>query len=254
VATKERKKNPVPPFITSKLQQASRFPVKKTMMVAQQLYEGIELPGEEAAVGLITYMRTDSVRVADQALLDVREHIGATFGADYLPAQPNTYRVKQAAQDAHEAIRPTSMAYSPEQVRAHLTPDQFSLYRLIWNRFVASQMVPATFDDTTIDITALDYLFRAKGSVPKFAGWLAVYGASKEEAEESERTERPAVAPGSQADSEEELDGAQLPVVKQGQTLTLKTLTPEQKFTQPPPHARFAASAGNRQISFANFV
>jgi DNA topoisomerase-1 len=217
------------------LQQASRFPVKKTMMVAQQLYEGIELPGEEAAVGLITYMRTDSVRVADQALLDVREHIGATFGADYLPAQPNTYRVKQAAQDAHEAIRPTSMAYSPEQVRAHLTPDQFSLYRLIWNRFVASQMVPATFDDTTIDITALDYLFRAKGSVPKFAGWLAVYGASKEEAEESERTERPAVAPGSHADSEEELDGAQLPVVKQGQTLTLKTLTPEQKFTQPPP-------------------
>src|SRR6186713_202974 len=204
VQTKERRKNPVPPFITSKLQQASRFPVKKTMMVAQQLYEGIQLPDEEAPVGLITYMRTDSVRVADQALDDVRGHIGTTYGADYVPEQANRYKVKTTAQDAHEAIRPTAMQYHPEAVRAHLTPDQFYLYRLIWNRFVASQMTPATFDDTTVDIAAADYTFRAKGSVPKFAGWLAVYETAKDEAEESERTEKPAPNPNAaQADAEE---------------------------------------------------
>src|SRR6187402_3078284 len=185
VATKERKKNPVPPFITSKLQQASRFPVKKTMMVAQQLYEGIELPGEDAPIGLITYMRTDSVRVADQALDEVRDHIRTQFGDAFVPEQANKFKVKATAQDAHEAIRPTSMAYHPEQVRAHLTPDQYYLYRLIWNRFVGSQMAPAVFDDTTVDITAADYLFRAKGSVPKFAGWLAVYQGTGE-ADESE--------------------------------------------------------------------
>ena len=235
VLRKERRKPALPPFITSRLQQASRFPVKKTMMMAQQLYEGIELPGEEAAVGLITYMRTDSVRVSDQALLDVREHIGATYGKDYVPTTPNTYKVKQAAQDAHEAIRPTSMSYPPEAVRAHLTPDQFYLYRLVWNRFVASQMTPATFDDTTIEITAADYLFRAKGSVPKFAGWLAVYGQAKDEVEESERTERPTPKPGVQADADEDAGTAVLPVVEKGQTLDVKSLTPEQKFTQPPP-------------------
>ena len=146
------------------------------MMMAQQLYEGIQLPDEEAPVGLITYMRTDSVRVADQALEEVREYVGRQFGADYVPAQPNKFKVKTNAQDAHEAIRPTSMVHHPEAVRAHLTPDQYYLYRLIWNRFVASQMTPATFDDTSVDITAADYLFRAKGSVPKFPGWLAVYG------------------------------------------------------------------------------
>ena len=128
VTTKERKKGAVPPFITSKLQQASRFPVKKTMMIAQQLYEGIELPGE-GAVGLITYMRTDSTRVADQALTDVREFIGQQFGPDYVPEKPNVYKAKADAQDAHEAIRPTSMQYHPETVRAHLTPDQYYLYR-----------------------------------------------------------------------------------------------------------------------------
>jgi len=237
VQTKERKKHAVPPFITSKLQQASRFPVKKTMMIAQQLYEGIELPGEEAAVGLITYMRTDSVRVGDQALMDVREHIGTAYGPEYLPKEANRFKVKQTAQDAHEAIRPTSMAYPPDVVRPHLTADQYSLYRLIWNRFVASQMAPATFDDTTVEITAGDYLFRAKGSVPKFAGWLAVYGQAKDEAEESERTERPAPAAGVQADAEDEGGTAVLPVLKEGQTLTVKGITPEQKFTQPP--ARF---------------
>ena len=242
IATKERKKNSVPPFITSKLQQASRFPVKKTMMVAQQLYEGIELPGEDAPIGLITYMRTDSVRVADQALQEAREHIGAQFGDAYVPEQPNRFRVKANAQDAHEAIRPTSMKYHPEEVRAHLTQDQYYLYRLIWNRFVASQMMPAVFDDTTVDITGQSgsrpaYTFRAKGSVPKFAGWLAVYGQGTTEAEESERTEQPAKpADGAQAESEE--DSAQsgvLPALSEGQTVDLKELTPDQKFTQPPP-------------------
>src|SRR3954469_7768451 len=150
VTTKERKKNAVPPFITSKLQQAARFPVKKTMMIAQQLYEGIELPGEES-VGLITYMRTDSTRVSEQALTDVREFIGTKYGPDYVPDKPNIYKAKADAQDAHEAIRPTSMLYDPEMVRAQLTPDQLYLYRLIWNRFVASQMPPATFDETTVD-------------------------------------------------------------------------------------------------------
>ena len=151
--TKERKRNAAPPFITSKLQQTARFPVKKTMMLAQQLYEGgIEIPGLTG--GLITYMRTDSVRVADEALAAVREHIKAAFGDDYLPEKPNVYKTKADAQDAHEAIRPTSLQHDPETVRQYLTPDQYSLYRLIWNRFVASQMPPATFDETTVDVTA----------------------------------------------------------------------------------------------------
>ena len=122
-------------------------------MIAQQLYEGIELPGE-GAVGLITYMRTDSTRVADQALTDVREFIGQKFGPDYVPEKPIYYKTKADAQDAHEAIRPTSMQYDPDAVRAHLTPDQYYLYRLIWNRFVASQMPAATFDETTVDVEA----------------------------------------------------------------------------------------------------
>ena len=175
VATKERKRNAAPPFITSKLQQTARFPVKKTMMLAQQLYEGgIEIPGLTG--GLITYMRTDSVRVADEAIVAVREHIKAAFGDDYLPEKPNVYKTKADAQDAHEAIRPTSLQHDPETVRQYLTPDQYSLYRLIWNRFVASQMPPATFDETTVDVTAGDYMFRVKGTVPKFAGWMATYG------------------------------------------------------------------------------
>ena len=227
VTTKERKKSAVPPFITSKLQQASRFPVKKTMMIAQQLYEGIELPGE-GAVGLITYMRTDSTRVADQALTDVREFIGQKFGPDYVPEKPNIYRAKADAQDAHEAIRPTSMLYHPDEVRSHLTPDQYYLYRLIWNRFVASQMPPATFDETTVDVEASKYLFRVKGSVPKFAGWMAVY--NQEPAED--RT----AGPGPDASSAEDDDGANvLPPLTEGDRLDLRALKPEQKFTQPPP-------------------
>ena len=121
-------------------------------------------------------MRTDSVRVSDDALTAVREHITTAFGAGYLPEKPNVYKTKADAQDAHEAIRPTSLQYDPETVRPFLTPDQYSLYRLIWNRFVASQMLPATFDETTVDVTAADYVFRVKGTVPKFAGWMATYG------------------------------------------------------------------------------
>jgi len=226
VVTKERKKAAVPPFITSKLQQAGRFPVKKTMMIAQQLYEGIELPGE-GAVGLITYMRTDSTRVSEQALTDVRELIGRKFGPDYVPEKPNTYKTKADAQDAHEAIRPTSMQYDPESIRGLLTPDQYYLYRLIWNRFVASQMPPATFDETTVDINAGRYVFRVKGSVPKFAGWMAVYN--------QETVEERIAGPGPDAASSEDDDGSSvLPPLKEGDTLELRELKPEQKFTQPP--------------------
>lgn len=235
VTTKERKKHAVPPFITSKLQQASRFPVKKTMMIAQQLYEGVELPGE-GSVGLITYMRTDSTRVSEQALGEVRQFIGGRYGTDSVPEKPNFYRAKADAQDAHEAIRPTSMLYHPDEVRPHLTDDQYYLYRLIWNRFVASQMTPATFDDTTVDINAtprgskVGYLFRVKGSVPKFAGWLAVYNQPLVPGEE-ERT-----GPGPDAHSAEDDDASGvLPALAQGDALSLRDLKPEQKFTQPPP-------------------
>jgi DNA topoisomerase-1 len=227
VTTRERRRNAVPPFITSKLQQASRFPVKKTMMIAQQLYEGVVLPGE-GAVGLITYMRTDSTRVSDQALGEVRQFIGSAFGPDYVPEKPNYFRAKADAQDAHEAIRPTSMQYHPDVVRPHLTGDQYYLYRLIWNRFVASQMPPATFDETTVDIKAGEYLFRVKGSVPKFAGWLAVYN---QEPAAEERT-----GPGPDAASADDEDAAGLlPALAKGDELTLRELKPEQKFTQPPP-------------------
>jgi DNA topoisomerase-1 len=236
VATKERRKSAPPPFITSKLQQSARFPVKKTMMVAQQLYEGIDLPGEDAAIGLITYMRTDSVRVADQALDEVRARIAADFGESHVPEQPNRYKIKATAQDAHEAIRPTSMQYHPDDVRPHLTQDQYYLYRLIWNRFVASQMTQAIFDDTTVDITAGQYTFRAKGSVPKFAGWLAVYGQSTAEADESERLERPTPAKDSPAgEPDDDAMSGVLPALTEGQTLDVRELKPEQKFTQPPP-------------------
>ena len=200
VVTKERKRHAPPPFITSKLQQTARFPVKKTMMLAQQLYEGIELPGlgADGPVGLITYMRTDSVRVSDEAVTAARDHIKSTFGDVYVPERPNYYKAKADAQDAHEAIRPTSMQYGPEVVRSYLNADQYSLYRLIWNRFVASQMPPALSDDTTVDISAGDYVFRVKGTTPTFAGWLAAHGgvASEQARDEpvrdtSDATKRP---------------------------------------------------------------
>jgi len=226
VTTRDRKRHAPPPFITSKLQQSARFPVKKTMLIAQQLYEGIELPGlgVDGPVGLISYMRTDSVRVSDEALTAVREHIGATFGAEYLPEKPVYFKSRTDAQDAHEAIRPTSLQYDPETVKPFLTPDQYSLYRLIWNRFVASQMAPATFDETTVDISAGDYQFRVKGSVPKFAGWTATYALAAGPSSEIEKAEG----------DEDDASGV-LPSLREGDQLELKVLRPEQKFTQPPP-------------------
>ena len=224
VTTKERKRNPTPPFITSKLQQdASRkfgFPVKKTMMVAQKLYEGIEL-GSEGAVGLITYMRTDSTRVSDAAMEEVRSYIGSEFGDKYLPAKPTFYKSKKAAQDAHEAIRPTDVTRTPESLASKLGPDELKLYRLIWQRFVASQMTAAVFDQTTIDIAAGRFTFRSTGSVQKFDGFLKVY----QEAPETKRAEEV-------DESEEERS---LPAVTEGETLKLNSITPEQHFTEPPP-------------------
>jgi len=224
VTTKERKRNPTPPFITSKLQQdASRkfgFPVKKTMMLAQKLYEGIEL-GSEGAVGLITYMRTDSTRVSDAALSEVRDFVGKEYGDSYLPGKPNLYKSKKDAQDAHEAIRPTDVTRTPDSVASKLGPDELKLYRLIWQRFVASQMTAAIFDQTTIDIAAGRFTFRATGSVQKFDGFLRVY----EEAPETKRAE----------EKNEDEEERNLPAVKEGETLKLNSITPEQHFTEPPP-------------------
>lgn len=222
VTTKEKKRNPVPPFITSKLQQEAsrklRFSAKKTMQIAQRLYEGKEL-GKEGAVGLISYMRTDSTRVADSALGEVRNFITQQYGAPYLPEKAIYYRSKKDAQDAHEAIRPTGVERTPESLSAYLDKDELALYRLIWQRFVASQMMPALFDQTTIDIAASEkYLFRATGSVLKFDGFLAVYEEGKDE-----------------KDEEDEERAAKLPKVEKGETLKLNSLTPNQHFTDPPP-------------------
>ncbi|MEK6302061.1 MAG: type I DNA topoisomerase [Acidobacteriota bacterium] len=222
VVTKEKKRNPVPPFITSKLQQEAsrklRFPVKKAMQLAQRLYEGIEI-GEEGAVGLITYMRTDSTRVSDAALGEVRDFIGSQFGAEYLPEKAIFYKSKKGAQDAHEAIRPTSVLRTPDSVAGFLSKDELSLYKLIWQRFVASQMMPALFDQTTIDINAgVRFLFRATGSVLRFSGFLAVYEESKDE-----------------KDEEDEEQAHKLPLVEQGEHLALNSVVPDQHFTEPPP-------------------
>src|SRR5690349_1492358 len=221
VTTKERKRNPVPPFITSKLQQeASRklgFPVKKAMMVAQKLYEGVEL-GDEGSVGLITYMRTDSTRVSDAALGEVRDFVGRQYGGAYLPEKAVHYRSKKDAQDAHEAIRPTEVARTPDSLAKYLKPEELKLYRLIWQRFVASQMMPALFDQTTIDIKAGRFVFRATGSVQKFDGFLKIY--------QEGRDEKPA---------EDDEDERTLPLVTKGETLALNKIDPEQHFTEPPP-------------------
>ncbi|HZT37430.1 MAG TPA: type I DNA topoisomerase [Bryobacteraceae bacterium] len=226
VVKREKKRNPVPPFITSTLQQEAarklRFSVKRTMMLAQRLYEGVEL-GEEGSVGLITYMRTDSTRVSNEALGEVRGLIRSRFGSQYLPEEPNLYRSKKDAQDAHEAIRPTSVERTPESVSKFLAEDELKLYRLIWMRFVASQMTPALFDQTTIDIAAegkdgAKYLFRATGSVQKFDGFLKVYEEGKD-----------------QKDEEDEELKHKLPAVAEGEVLRLKSLEPQQHFTEPPP-------------------
>jgi DNA topoisomerase-1 len=226
VTTKEKKRNPVPPFITSTLQQEAsrklRFSVKRTMMLAQRLYEGVEL-GTEGSVGLITYMRTDSTRVSPDALDEVRGLVNDRYGAAFVPASPNVYKTKKDAQDAHEAIRPSSARRTPDDLAPYLQEDEMKLYRLIWMRFVASQMTPAVFDQTTIDVAAkgkdgATYMFRATGSVPKFKGFLEVYEEGKD-----------------QKDSDDEELKNRLPLVSEGEELRFKSIEPEQHFTEPPP-------------------
>ena len=214
VEKKERKRNPLPPFITSKLQQDGvnklSFSAKKTMMLAQQLYEGVEL-GAEGPTGLITNMRTDSVRVSAEAQASARAFIASTYGKAYVPSSPNVFKSKKSAQDAHEAIRPASMEYTPERVKSHLSKDQWRLYELIWKRFLASQMTPAVLDQTAVGIEAGRYLFQANGAVVKFPGFTVLY-----EEEEEEKVEK-------------------LPQLKKGDSLKPGAVTPNQHFTQPPP-------------------
>jgi DNA topoisomerase-1 len=252
VGTKEKRRNPVAPFITSTLQQDAarklRFSVKRTMMLAQRLYEGVEL-GKEGAVGLITYMRTDSTRVSADALTEARDWVREKYGPEYIPDSPNIYKTKKDAQDAHEAIRPTSVMLSPEAIEKHLAEDELKLYRLIWMRFLASQMTPAVFDQTTIDIgvkgkSGAEYLFRATGSVPKFDGFLRVYEEGKD-----------------QKDEEDDELKHKLPAVTEGETLRLKGLKPEQHFTEPPPRyteatlvKKLEADGVGRPSTYANIL
>jgi DNA topoisomerase-1 len=220
ITKKQKKKNPPPPFITSMLQQEAhgklRFTAKKTMSVAQNLYEGIEL-GDRGQEGLITYMRTDSFRLSDDALSQARDYIQQTFGEDYLPAKPNFFKSRKGAQEAHEAIRPTSTEFSPDEVKHFLSKDQLALYTLIWKRFVACQMSPAILDQTQAEIRAGKALFKAAGSVVVFKGFTTLY---------------PKVSNGSEENKKGE---AQLPPMEQDQLLNLIKLEPAQHFTQPPP-------------------
>jgi DNA topoisomerase I len=247
VEKKERRNNPKAPYTTSKLQQDASgrlgFNVRRTMGVAQRLYEGVEI-GAEGTVGLITYMRTDSTRVSPDAIAEARAFIGK-LGAGYLPASPNEYAGKkqEQAQDAHEAIRPTSVAYTPESIRKYLSDEQFRLYKLIWQRFVSSQMTPAVFDQTTVDIVAQAkqaYDFRVTGSVLKFDGHLKfeeedkrARQVAKEKAAKEEAAAK-AADPGGQQDGDEEAE-RRLPELSEGESLRLEKLDPQQKFTQPPP-------------------
>jgi DNA topoisomerase-1 len=220
IELKQRKRTPFPPFITSTLQQEAarklKFPAKKTMIIAQQLYEGIEL-GEEGSVGLITYMRTDSHRVASEAQDWARKLIEKVYGRDYIPENPPVYKSKASAQGAHEALRPTYPDKRPEAIKQFLTKEQLALYTLIWNRFISSQMVPAQLEQTTFIIESSDrpYEFRASGTVVRFDGFMALYTEGKDEIEEEE--------------------GLTLPALKEGELLRLLNLQPKQHFTQPPP-------------------
>jgi DNA topoisomerase-1 len=224
IEAKERKRRPQPPFTTSQLQQAAarrmRFAVRKTMRVAQQLYEGIDI-GAEGSVGLITYMRTDSTRVSQQSQVEAKEVVTKRYGADFALAKPRTFKAGKRAQEAHEAIRPTSSAHTPEQLKKYLDKDQFRLYELIWQRFVASQMKDAVYDATAVDIevkgatSGATYLFRATGSVLKFPGFLAAYGDVEGDGEKDENR--------------------LLPPLQEGLLLTCLELRPRQHFTQPPP-------------------
>ena len=225
VARKERKQSAAPPFITSTLQRTAynrfKWPVKRTMQIAQKLYEGKEL-GDFGFAGLITYMRTDSVRIGDDALGEVRSYIATKYGADILPDKPNFYKVKKAAQaqEAHEAIRPTSMDLDPEKVKDFLTREEYNLYKMIWDRFVASQMKPAIFDVTDADIQVGNLTLRASGEVQKFAGFLAVFQDAPAEDEDEEAEKRNEKA---------------LPPLGEGDVLELLDLETKQNFTQPPP-------------------
>jgi DNA topoisomerase-1 len=222
VERKERRRFPTPPFITSRLQQeASRklgYSPTRTMRIAQRLYEGVEL-GPDGPVGLITYMRTDSTRIAPEALGQVRDFIQQRYGKEYLPESAVAYKTKKGAQDAHEAIRPTSLERPPESVARFLSKEELALYTLVWTRFVASQMMPAVFDQTLVDIQATDTVFRASGQVMKFDGFIRVYteGVDEQPAEEDDETERT------------------LPPLEEGDDLRLLGLEPAQHFTQPPP-------------------
>ena len=218
VERKKRRRRPFPPFITSTLQQDAsrrlRFTARKTMAVAQQLYEGMDL-GEEGPVGLITYMRTDSTRIAGEALTEARGFIANEFGPDYLPDKAQVYASKKGAQDAHEAVRPTSASRAAATLEGRLSKDQLALYRLIWNRFLASQMNPAVYDQTAVDIQAGTYQFRATGSVLLFPGFTRVYEEQTDEAVKEE--DRP------------------LPPLQEDQGVRCEALVPKQHFTQPPP-------------------
>jgi DNA topoisomerase I len=224
VDRRERRRNPAAPFTTSKLQQdASRqlgFNVKRTMGVAQRLYEGIDL-GSEGTVGLITYMRTDSTRVSPEAIQSARKYIQSKLGKNYLPESPNTFKSKKDAQDAHEAIRPSDPDIHPDAIRKYLSDEQYRLYKLIWQRFIASQMLAAVYDQTTVDIVAKadrGYDFRVTGSVLKFDGFLKVYEESKDK-----------------KDEDDESLANRLPALEPGDRLALNELKPEQHYTEPPP-------------------
>lgn len=231
VDRKERRRASPPPFITSRLQQEMarrfRFTAKRTMMVAQQLYEGVDL-GSEGTVGLITYMRTDSVRLSGDAIAEAREFIGQRYGEALVPPKPNVFKSRKSAQDAHEAIRPTSVRYLPDQVGKYLTADQRKLYRVVWERFVSCQMKAAVYDQTTVKIESGRHELRVSGSVLKFKGWLEVNG-------ESPSTNGGSNGKGGDGDGEDE--AVELPPLNVGDELKLTGagVVPEQKFTQPPP-------------------
>jgi DNA topoisomerase-1 len=244
ITTSERKRKPYAPYTTSKLQQDAvnrlGFGAKRTMQVAQGLYEGVDLGKELGTVGLITYMRTDSTRVSPEALQGARDYITTKYGGESLPKEPNVFKSKKNSQDAHEAVRPTSLDYPPETVRKHLKDEQFKLYKLIWERFIASQMKDAIFDQTSIDIEAKakasSYMLRASGRVLKFAGWLEVYGAGVEN-EAQAGAEEPDDKTADGSSKAEDEGEATLPELKEGEILELITppgVLAEQKFTQPP--------------------
>ena len=215
----DKQRSPSPPFTTSTLQQeASRklsMTPRRTMAIAQQLYEGVDIEGE-GTVGLITYMRTDSLRLSEEALAAVRGFIQGRYGAEYCPAKPNRYKARASAQDAHEAIRPSNVNWTPENVKKDLTGEQYRLYRLIWSRFVACQMANAVYDSVSVDIEAAGHSFRASSSSLKFSGYTAVYEEGRDE--EKEEKESP------------------LPALQEGEVLDLKGFGRDQHFTQPPAH------------------